>query len=85
MEGLRPLLAAESHIGAIAAGAIGANVRPVRAILFDKTETANWSLGWHQDRTVVVAERRDVPGFGPWTVKAGLPMSPRPSSCWRGW
>ena len=73
MEALRPLLAAESQIGAIAAGAIGANARPVRAILFDKTETANWSLGWHQDRTVVVAERREVPGFGPWTVKAGLP------------
>jgi ectoine hydroxylase-related dioxygenase (phytanoyl-CoA dioxygenase family) len=44
----------------------------VRAILFDKTATTNWSLGWHQDRTIVVAERREVPGFGPWTVKAGL-------------
>jgi ectoine hydroxylase-related dioxygenase (phytanoyl-CoA dioxygenase family) len=28
---------------------------------------------WHQDRTVAVREKRDVPGFGPWTVKAGVP------------
>jgi ectoine hydroxylase-related dioxygenase (phytanoyl-CoA dioxygenase family) len=44
----------------------------VRAILFDKTEAANWSLGWHQDRTIAVEERIDVEGFGPWTMKAGL-------------
>ncbi len=59
-------------IGDIAAGAIGAEARPVRAILFDKTAATNWALGWHQDRTIVVRERREVPGFGPWTVKAGL-------------
>jgi len=44
----------------------------VRAILFDKHRDANWSLAWHQDRTVVVRRRIDVPGYGPWTVKAGL-------------
>jgi ectoine hydroxylase-related dioxygenase (phytanoyl-CoA dioxygenase family) len=32
----------------------------------------NWSLAWHQDRTIVVVERVDVEGFGPWTVKSGL-------------
>lgn len=70
--GLQAFLAAGCPIGDIAAGAIGAGARPVRAILFDKTATTNWSLGWHQDRTIVVAERREVPGFAPWTVKAGL-------------
>jgi ectoine hydroxylase-related dioxygenase (phytanoyl-CoA dioxygenase family) len=44
----------------------------VRAILFDKTAGRNWALGWHQDRTIVVRERIDAPGFGPWTVKSGL-------------
>ena len=44
----------------------------MRAILFDKNPAANWSLGWHQDRTVAVRQRRDVAGFGPWTVKSGL-------------
>ena len=44
----------------------------MRAVLFDKTAATNWALGWHQDRTVAVTERRDVPGFGPWTAKGGL-------------
>lgn len=46
--------------------------RPVRAILFDKSEAANWALGWHQDRTIAVKARAKVPGYGPWSVKAGL-------------
>lgn len=56
----------------IAVGYLGIRAQPVRAILFDKTATANWSLAWHQDRTIVVRERHDVPGFGPWSRKAGL-------------
>lgn len=48
-----------------------ADRRPVRAILFDKSEAANWALGWHQDRTIAVKARADVPGYGPWSVKAG--------------
>lgn len=50
---------------------VGEGVRPVRAILFDKQDGANWALGWHQDRTIEVVERREVAGFGPWTVKQG--------------
>lgn len=57
---------------AIAAEAIGAGARPVRAVLFDKSAKVNWNLGWHQDRTIVVRGRRDVPGCGPWSTKAGL-------------
>ncbi|UVO52507.1 phytanoyl-CoA dioxygenase family protein [Sphingomonas sp. SUN019] len=40
--------------------------------MFDKTPATNWALGWHQDRTIVVRNRRDTSGYGPWTVKAGL-------------
>jgi hypothetical protein len=43
----------------------------VRAILFDKTERSNWSLGWHQDRAIAVKRRVDQPGFEHWTVKSG--------------
>lgn len=50
---------------------MGDAVRPVRAILFDKQDGANWALGWHQDRTIEVAKQRQVEGFGPWTVKQG--------------
>ncbi len=44
----------------------------VRAILFDKTGDANWTVPWHQDRSIAVARRLDLPGFGPWSVKAGV-------------
>ena len=44
----------------------------VRATLFDKTAGANWLVPWHQDLTVCVDGRLDVPGYGPWTMKAGV-------------
>lgn len=69
---LQPWLAPTGTIGAIAGAALGAKARPVRAILFDKSAATNWSLGWHQDRTICVRERIEVPGFGPWSIKAGL-------------
>lgn len=44
----------------------------VRGLLFDKTAGANWAVPWHQDLTIAVARRVAAPGFGPWTVKAGI-------------
>lgn len=46
-------------------------MRPVRALLFDKSDDGNWALAWHQDRTIEVVEQQAVEGFGPWTVKQG--------------
>ena len=69
---LKPLLETAGPIGAVAAAVLGGRARPVRAILFDKTAEQNWALGWHQDRTIVVKDRIDVEGFGPWTIKSGL-------------
>lgn len=67
-----PTIAGLDPATAIARDALGEAARPVRAVLFDKTATTNWSLGWHQDRTVVVRARQDTPGYGPWSIKAGL-------------
>lgn len=58
---------------AIAAALVGPAARAVGGKLFDKSPVRNWALGWHQDRTIAVRERRDVPGFGQWTVKADIP------------
>ncbi|MDB5296297.1 MAG: Phytanoyl-CoA dioxygenase [Phycisphaerales bacterium] len=52
---------------------IGEGAKVVRAILFDKVPGANWKVAWHQDLSIAVRQRRDVPGFGPWSVKAGVP------------
>lgn len=46
---------------------------PVRSIFFDKTPDSNWSVAWHQDLHIAVAEKIETPGFGQWTVKAGVP------------
>jgi len=51
---------------------LGANAQPVRAILFDKNVETNWSLDWHQDRTIAVAKRKEVSGFKNWTIKQGI-------------
>lgn len=48
-------------------------LRPIRAILFDKTPDANWPVAWHQDQIVAVAARVEVEGFTAWSVKEGLP------------
>ena len=69
---LQPLLSPEGAIGSVAAAVLGRCCRAVRAILFDKTAAMNWSLGWHQDRTISVVERIETEGFGPWTVKQGM-------------
>ncbi|CAN5683255.1 hypothetical protein BH10PSE6_BH10PSE6_26020 [soil metagenome] len=72
VDGLDGLLDARGCIGAVAANHIGAAARPVRALLFNKSAANNWSLGWHQDRTIAVIDRREVESFGPWTIKAGI-------------
>lgn len=68
---LAALLAAHGSIGKLVARAAGHLAQPVRAILFDKSPANNWALGWHQDRTIAVAGKHDVDGFGPWSIKAG--------------
>ena len=45
----------------------------VRGILFDKTPQANWLVAWHQDLTVCVQRRTESDGYGPWSVKHGVP------------
>jgi hypothetical protein len=57
----------------IAGSILGREARPVRATLFDKSPARNWALGWHQDRTIAVRTRIDVPGFTDWTVKHDIP------------
>ncbi len=52
--------------------ALAPAARPVRYVLFDKTRETNWAVPWHQDRTIAVAGRCDMPGYGPWSVKQGV-------------
>jgi len=65
-------LARSSRMCTLAEEFLGRPAFPVRAMLFDKTPSANWLVPWHQDLTICVASRVDVPGYGPWTRKAGV-------------
>ncbi|MBA3878245.1 MAG: phytanoyl-CoA dioxygenase [Sphingobium sp.] len=64
-------LAAVQSVTRLVRQYLGSKARVVRALLFDKSPNCNWALGWHQDRTIEVAARRETPGYGPWTIKAG--------------
>ena len=64
----------------VAQAILGPSARPVTATLFDKSPSANWKVPWHQDLTIAVAERREVEGFGPWSVKDGVPHVQPPAS-----
>lgn len=51
---------------------LGPQAALVRGTLFDKTDTANWGLFWHQDLSIAVRSAERIPGWGPWTRKAGV-------------
>ena len=70
--GLTQPLSINGCIGRLVKATLGSQAQAVRAILFDKSVTTNWALGWHQDRTIVVKKRIDCDGFGPWSIKTGL-------------
>lgn len=72
-------LAASPPLLDLARAVIGEDAFAVRGIFFDKTPTTNWNLPWHQDTTIAVRARREAEGFGPWTMKAGIPHAIAPA------
>ena len=71
-------LAKSESITAFLGELTGKTCFPVRAVFFDKTPDANWSVPWHQDLAIAVAARLETPGFGPWSVKDGIPHTQPP-------
>jgi ectoine hydroxylase-related dioxygenase (phytanoyl-CoA dioxygenase family) len=53
---------------------------PFRATLFDKSPVSNWLVVWHQDTALPLHERREVPGWGPWSIKDGVNYAHAPAS-----
>jgi ectoine hydroxylase-related dioxygenase (phytanoyl-CoA dioxygenase family) len=73
-------LAISEPVKQLVSAILGAGCFAVRGILFNKTPDSNWKVVWHQDRSIAVRERRDVPHFGPWSTKAGVPHVQPPAS-----
>ncbi len=51
---------------------LGRDAQLVRSILFNKAPALNWHVAWHQDVTIAVRSRVEMPGFGAWSVKEGV-------------
>jgi ectoine hydroxylase-related dioxygenase (phytanoyl-CoA dioxygenase family) len=47
----------------------GSDYFVVKSIYFDKPETSNWFVSYHQDLTISVDKKTEVEGFGPWSIK----------------
>jgi len=65
-------LACSARLLSLVEPELGPGVHCVRGLLFDKNPGANWKVAWHQDLSIAVRQRFEVPGFGPWSVKAGV-------------
>ncbi|MFK5923870.1 MAG: phytanoyl-CoA dioxygenase family protein [Verrucomicrobiota bacterium] len=52
---------------------IPAHLSLVRSILFDKTISKNWPVAWHQDLTIALKHKIELPAYAPWSVKDGVP------------
>jgi ectoine hydroxylase-related dioxygenase (phytanoyl-CoA dioxygenase family) len=72
-------LASDVRMLNIAQEILGAGALPFRATLFCKSAEANWLVVWHQDTALPLRERRDTPGWGPWSVKDGVVYAHAPA------
>jgi ectoine hydroxylase-related dioxygenase (phytanoyl-CoA dioxygenase family) len=73
-------LASDPRLRRLASDVLGAPALPFRATLFDKSQRANWQVGWHQDTALPLRDRTTRPGWGPWSVKLGVPYAHAPAS-----
>ena len=51
---------------------LGFNPTPLRAVGFNKSKEMNWSLPWHQDRIIAMAEKISHPDYKNWSRKSGI-------------
>jgi ectoine hydroxylase-related dioxygenase (phytanoyl-CoA dioxygenase family) len=73
-------IAIDSRLLTIARAFLKTNPIPYRATLFDKSTARNWLVPWHQDTALPLCERRDVHGWGPWSIKAGITHAHAPAT-----
>ena len=73
-------VAHDPRLVAIASRFLAPATIPFRATLFDKSPDNNWLVVWHQDTALPLRERRDVSGWGSWSVKAGIVYAHAPAA-----
>lgn len=65
-------MARDERLLRIVRDVLGPTATPFSATLFDKSPTSNWLVTWHQDTALPLCEKRELPSWGPWSVKAGI-------------
>ncbi len=65
------LLVFSSALQKLITGVFGPDFFIVKSLYFDKPPLSNWFVASHQDLTIAVNQRADLPGFCNWTVKPG--------------
>jgi ectoine hydroxylase-related dioxygenase (phytanoyl-CoA dioxygenase family) len=73
-------LAADPRLLGIAQSVLGSDAFPFKATLFDKSSDANWLITWHQDTALPLRNKRETPGWGPWSTKEGIIYAHAPAS-----
>jgi ectoine hydroxylase-related dioxygenase (phytanoyl-CoA dioxygenase family) len=73
-------LARDARLISLAEQILGRDAFPFRATLFEKSPQANWLVVWHQDTALPLRERKDLPGWGPWSMKEGVVYAHAPAT-----
>jgi hypothetical protein len=73
-------LAHDPRLLKLAADFVGPSAVPYRSTLFDKSSARNWLVPWHQDTALPLEQQSDVPGWGPWSHKAGVIYAHAPAA-----
>jgi len=72
-------IALDSRMLEIARDILGSGAIAFRATLFEKLPDSNWLVAWHQDTALPLRDRREVTGWGPWSVKDGVNYAHAPA------
>jgi ectoine hydroxylase-related dioxygenase (phytanoyl-CoA dioxygenase family) len=73
-------LARHPKLVKLARGLLGSAAFPFHSTLFDKSRKSNWLVVWHQDTALPFRERREIAGWGPWSVKEGVIYAHAPAT-----
>jgi ectoine hydroxylase-related dioxygenase (phytanoyl-CoA dioxygenase family) len=72
-------LAWGSQLIGLVRNVLGQDAFPFRATLFDKSPQSNWLIAWHQDTALPIQAKRDLVGWGPWSLKQGIHYAHAPT------
>ena len=73
------LIARDRRLIRIVEPLLGSTAFPFRATLFDKSPDSNWLIAWHQDTALPLREKREMAGWGPWSLKEGVTYAHAPA------